>query len=154
MLIVDHHLLLHWLRYLKIYRLLVILVLNVLLRSNNLLRAPRIVCFLFGYYHVVRLLNSVYIYILLAIKTLIRLLVCILIMIINNIILLLIGQRIVLLLLLHEELLVITLQAHYGHELLVVLHLLKKCKLLAQHVTLLILVLHHLVHIVEVLLQK
>lgn len=112
LLVVDHHLLLHKLRYLNIYRVLFILVLNILLlRSNNLLRAPWIICFLVGYYHVVHLLNSVYIYILLKIETLIRLLVCVLILIINNIILLLTWHYRVLLL--HEELLwllVVTLQ--------------------------------------------
>ena len=84
---VDYHLLLDKLWCLNIHRVLIILVLHILLlRSNNLFRASRIICFLVGYYHVVHLLlNSVYICILLLIKTLIRLLVCVLILIINNI---------------------------------------------------------------------
>ena len=109
LLVVDHHLLLDKLRNLNIYRVLIILVLNILLlRSNNLLRAPWTICFLVGYYHVVHLLNSVYI--LLKIETLIRLLVCVLILIINNIILLLTWHYWIWWL--HEELLwlVVTIQ--------------------------------------------
>jgi len=105
-----YHLLLDKLWCLNIHRVLIILVLHILLlRSNNLFRASRIICFLVGYYHVVHLLlNSVYICILLLIKTLIRLLVYVLILI-NNIILLLTWHYWVLLL--HEELLmVVTLQ--------------------------------------------
>ena len=111
--VVDHHLLLDKLRNLNIYRVLIILVLDILLlRSNySLLRASRIICFPLGYYHVVHLLNSVYIYILLDIKTLIRLLICVLILIITNIIVLLLRHYRVFWLLLHLELLmVVTLQ--------------------------------------------